>query len=233
MDTVVMGATDMKTRTGTEKAASWLSGAGYQDHLKRYLDLVFSFEGLVLFWWLFPLCAAAIKIEDPSGPVLFCQDRIGKDGKVYRMLKFRSMKVGSEHTGSGVYSEKGDPRVTRVGKILRAASLDEIPQLFNIIRGEMSFVGPRSPLTYHPWPWEEYTDEQRKMFRVRPGMTGWAQIHGRKTVEWHRRIEMNVWYVDHVSLSLDLKITLMTVLKILLNEDNENVGKTLTYRKTD
>lgn len=233
MDTDDMEATDMKTRTETDKAAGWFSGPVYQDHLKRYLDLVLAFEVLIFFWWLFPLCGAAVKIEDPSGPVLFRQERIGKDGKVYQMLKFRSMKVGSEHTGSGVYSEKGDPRVTRVGRIIRATSLDEIPQLYNIIRGEMSFVGPRSPLTYHPWPWEEYTKEQRKMFRVRPGLTGWAQVHGRKRVEWHRRIEMNVWYAKHVSLPLDMKIALMTVFKILLNEDNENVGKTLTDRKTD
>lgn len=199
----------------------------YSDGLKRYLDLVLSFEGLVFFWWVYPLCAMAIKIDDPEGPVLFKQDRIGQYGKVYKMLKFRSMKTDSEHTGSGVYSEKEDPRVTRVGRFLRASSLDEIPQLFNIIKGDMSLIGPRSPLTYHPWPWEEYTEEQKKMFNVKPGITGWAQVHGRKTVEWHRRIEMNVWYAEHVSFPLDVKIALMTVYKIFSNADNENVGKTL------
>ena len=199
----------------------------YSNGLKRYLDLVLSFEGLVFFWWVYPLCAIAIKIDDPEGPVLFKQDRIGQYGKVYKMLKFRSMKTDSEHTGSEVYSEKGDPRVTRVGRFLRASSLDEIPQLFNIIKGDMSLIGPRSPLTYHPWPWEEYTEEQKKMFNVKPGITGWAQVHGRKTVEWHRRIEMNVWYAEHVSFPLDIKIALMTVYKIFSNADNENVGKTL------
>ena len=199
----------------------------YTKGLKRYLDLVLCFEGLTFFWWVYPLCAVAIKIDDPEGPVLFKQDRIGQHGKAFKMLKFRSMKNNSEHTGTGVYSEKGDPRVTRVGRFLRASSLDEVPQIFNIIRGDMSLIGPRSPLTYHPWPWEEYTEEQRKMFNVKPGITGWAQVHGRKTVEWHKRIEMNVWYAEHVSLPLDLKIALMTVYKIFSNADNENVGKTL------
>ena len=199
----------------------------YTKGLKRYLDIVLCFEGLTFFWWVYPLCAVAIKIDDPEGPVLFKQDRIGQHGKVFKMLKFRSMKNNSEHTGTGVYSEKGDPRVTRVGRFLRASSLDEVPQIFNIIRGDMSLIGPRSPLTYHPWPWEEYTEEQRKMFNVKPGITGWAQVHGRKTVEWHKRIEMNVWYAEHVSLPLDLKIALMTVYKIFSNADNENVGKTL------
>ena len=97
----------------------------------------------------------------------------------------------------------------------------------SIIKGDMSLIGPRSPLTYHPWPWEEYTEEQKKMFNVKPGITGWAQVHGRKTVEWHRRIEMNVWYAEHVSFPLDVKIALMTVYKIFSNADNENVGKTL------
>jgi len=143
------------------------------------------------------------------------------------MLKFRSMCLNAEHTGSGVYSEKGDKRVTRVGRLLRATSLDELPQLINILRGDMSLIGPRPPLTYHPWPLEEYTAEQRRMFEVRPGITGWAQINGRKAVEWHRRIELNVWYVDHVSFLLDVKIFFLTIMKVLRNENNVNQGVTL------
>ena len=126
-----------------------------------------------------------------------------------------------------MYSGKGDTRVTRVGKILRATSIDELPQAINIIKGDMSFVGPRPPLTYHPWPYSEYTDEQKRMFEVSPGITGWAQVHGRKDVEWHRRIEMNVWYVDHISFLLDLKIVFMTVFKVISNADNENVKETV------
>jgi len=183
--------------------------------------------GLMLFWWVLAIVALAIKIDDPAGPVLFKQERLGKNGKVYLMYKFRSMRVGAEHTGSGVYSNDHDDRVTRVGRFIRKTSLDELPQLFNVLKLDCSLVGFRSPLTYHPWPWEEYTDEQKKMFRVRPGITGWAQVNGRKTVEWNRRIELNVWYSEHVSFWLDVKILFMTVFKVLRNEDNENVGATV------
>lgn len=176
------------------------------------------------------IVSLAVKIDSP-GPVLFKQDRIGKNGKVFKILKFRSMCVGAENKGSGVYSGKGDARVTRVGKIIRATSLDELPQIFNILRGDMSLIGPRPPLTYHPWKYDEYTDEQKRMFDVRPGMTGWAQVHGRKDVEWHKRIELNVWYVDHISFWLDIKIFFMTIFKVLTNADNENTGETL--KKTD
>ncbi len=137
------------------------------------------------------------------------------------------MVVNAEHTGSGVYSGKGDARVTKVGKIIRATSIDELPQAVNILKGDMSLVGPRPPLTYHPWPIEEYTPEQLHMFDVRPGITGWAQVHGRKSVEWHERIRMNVWYTQNVSFALDVRILLMTVFKVLRNDDNVNVGRTV------
>ena len=204
---------------------------GYQSIYCRFvkpaLDWLCAFLGLLLFWWLLAIIAIAIKLDDPAGPVLFRQDRIGKDGKVYKIYKFRSMQVGAEHTGSGVYSDDRDSRVTKTGKIIRRTSLDELPQLFNVLKLDCSLVGFRSPLTYHPWPWEEYTDEQKKMFRTRPGITGWAQVNGRKTVEWHRRIELNVWYSEHVSLWLDLKILFMTVFKVLRNADNENIEETV------
>ena len=198
----------------------------YKNGVKRVLDCVIAAPVLLVGAIPMGLIALAVKLDSP-GPVLFRQQRIGKDGKVFEILKFRSMCLNAEHTGSGVYSEKGDSRVTRVGKILRATSLDELPQLINILRGDMSLIGPRPPLTYHPWPYEEYTAEQRRMFEVRPGITGWAQINGRKGVEWHRRIELNVWYVDHVSFPLDLKIFFLTIFKVLRNEDNVNVGETL------
>lgn len=199
---------------------------GFYRAVKRFLDVTASFLGLVL---LFPLLLAVsilIKI-DSRGPVIFRQKRIGRNGKVFEIYKFRSMCVGAEKTGSGVYSGKGDARVTRIGKILRATSIDELPQLLNILKGEMSFVGPRPPLTYHPWKYEEYTDFQKRMFEVRPGITGWAQVNGRKDVEWHKRIELNVWYVDHMSLLLDIKIMFMTAFKVLTNADNENSGATV------
>ena len=165
------------------------------------------------------IVALLIKISD-GGPAIFKQKRLGKDGREFNFYKFRSMKVNSEKTGSGVYSDKNDDRVTKLGRILRATSIDELPQLINVLKGDMSFIGPRPPLTYHPWPIEEYTDEQRRMFSVRPGITGWAQVNGRKGVEWNRRIELNVWYVDNISFFLDMKIIYMTIFNALRGEKN-------------
>lgn len=193
---------------------------------KYYMDKLIALLGLIITLPLLGLIAIIIKIED-RGPVIFKQERIGRNGKVFEIYKFRSMCIGAEQIGTGVYSEIGDSRVTKVGRILRATSLDELPQFINIIKGDMAFVGPRAPLTYHPWKWEEYTKEQRKMFWVRPGITGWAQVNGRKNVEWHHRIELNIWYVQNISFWLDIKILFMTVIKVLLNADNVNNGKTL------
>ena len=145
---------------------------------KRGMDIVISGIGLIIASPIMLLTAVLIKIDSP-GKVLFMQERIGKDGKVFKIAKFRSMCTGAEHTGSGVYSGKNDARVTRVGKIIRATSIDELPQLYNILKGDMSLIGPRPPLTYHPWTIDKYTDEQMHMFDVRPGITGWAQIHSR------------------------------------------------------
>lgn len=200
----------------------------YCRYVKGMLDRLLALTGMVLFWWLYVIVAIAIKIEDPKGPVIFRQERLGKYGKVYWMYKFRSMKVGAEHTGSGVYSDNRDNRVTKVGRILRATSLDEIPQLWNILKGDVSLIGFRSPLVYHPWKWEEYTEEQKKMFALKPGITGWAQVNGRRTVEWNKRIEYNIWYAENVSLLLDIKILFMTVFKVLSSADNENLGKTVS-----
>ncbi len=198
----------------------------YKNGLKRVIDCAIAAPALLVAAIPMALIAIAVKLDSP-GPVIFRQQRLGRDGRIFDMLKFRSMCLNAEHTGSGVYSEKGDKRVTRVGKFLRATSLDELPQLINILRGDMALIGPRPPLTYHPWPLEEYTPEQRRMFEVRPGITGWAQINGRKAVEWHRRIELNVWYVDHVSFLLDIKIFFLTIMKVLRNENNVNQGVTL------
>lgn len=192
--------------------------------IKRALDILLSLAGLLLLWPLLLILAILIRIDSP-GPAIFKQVRLGKDGKEFTMHKFRTMCQNAEGTGSGVYSMKGDPRVTRMGKILRLG-FDELPQLWDILRGKMSFVGPRPPLTYHPWSVDRYTPEQFKMFSVRPGITGWAQVNGRKAVEWNRRIEMNVWYTEHLSLWLDLKILFMTVGSVLGNKDNANVEKT-------
>ena len=198
--------------------------------VKRLLDFTIALMALLVLWPVLLVVAIIIKITSP-GPVIFKQKRIGLDGKVFEIYKFRSMVVGAESQGSGVYSGKGDARVTPIGKIIRATSIDELPQFINILKGEMSFVGPRPPLTYHPWDYSEYSDFQLRMFEVRPGITGWAQINGRKDVEWNKRIELNVWYVDNMSLWLDIKIIITTFLKVLKNEDNENTGATVVAKE--
>lgn len=203
----------------------------YAKHVKYTLSRIIGWAGIILFWWLFLIIAVLIRLDDPSGPALFIQDRVGQYGRVYKMYKFRTMKVGAEHTGTGVYSDDNDPRVTRLGRFLRAASLDELPQLINLAKGDMALIGFRSPLTYHPWPWSEYTKEQKKMFLLKPGITGWAQVHGRRTVEWHDRIRMNNWYADHVSFFLDIRIFFMTIFKVIGNKDNENIGETVKKEK--
>ena len=198
----------------------------YKLFVKRCIDILLSAVALIVLFPILLVVAIVVKI-DSKGPAIFKQQRLGKNGKVFNIYKFRSMCLDAEFSGSGVYSGKGDSRVTKVGKFLRASSIDELPQFWNILVGDMSFIGPRPPLTYHPWKLEEYTDEQKRMFNVRPGVTGWAQVNGRKTVEWNKRIELNVWYVDNVSFLLDMKILFMTFFKVVSNADNENTENTV------
>lgn len=193
--------------------------------IKRTADIMISFTALLLLSPVLLITAIAVKLES-KGPVIFKQDRLGKGGKVFKIYKFRSMCQNAEHTGSGVYSGKGDARVTKVGKIIRATSIDELPQLVNILKGDMSLIGPRPPLTYHPWELSEYSEEQLHMFDVRPGVTGWAQVNGRKEVEWNKRIELNVWYTRNISFLLDVKIFFLTIFKVFTNADNENTTET-------
>ncbi len=200
----------------------------YRRFVKVFLDYFFSF--LLLLLTVIPMLFIALLIKlDSEGPVLFCQPRIGKNGKVFRIFKFRSMYVDSENKGSGVYSRRDDPRVTRVGRILRITSLDELPQLLNVLRGEMSFIGPRPPLTYHPWKWEEYSEPQKQMFTVLPGITGWAQVNGRKVVEWNRRIEYSSWYAQNVSFGLDLRILWMTFAVVFSQKNVHNEAENTVH----
>ena len=191
--------------------------------VKRGADVVLCAGALVVLSPVLALSAVAIKLDTP-GPVLFRQERLGLKGRPFTMLKFRSMRVGAE--AGGVYESSRDARVTRVGRVLRRTSLDELPQLVNIIRGDMSIIGPRPTLTYHPWPWEEYTPEQRRRFDVRPGVTGWAQINGRKSLAWPERIVLDVEYVDSLSARFDARILFRTVLKVLAMSDNVNTSET-------
>lgn len=199
----------------------------YKNYIKRIIDIIVSLIGLIIASPIMLLTAIAIKL-DSKGPVIFKQARLGRYGKVFYIYKFRSMCQGAEQKGTGVYSGKGDMRVTKVGKVIRATSIDELPQFLNILKGEMSLIGPRPALTYHPWKYEEYTEEQRKMFDVRPGVTGWAQINGRKDVEWNKRIQLNVWYVNNISFGLDVKIFLKTTINVIAMKDNINEKETAT-----
>lgn len=194
--------------------------------IKRLLDLVFSIVMLIILSPLLAIVALAIKMES-KGPVIFKQRRLGRNGEVFLIYKFRSMIVDAENQGTGQYSFDDDPRVTKVGKIIRKTSIDELPQLVNILKGDMSVIGPRPPLTYHPWPYEDYNEFQKRRFSVRPGVTGWAQIHGRKDILWETRIQYDVFYVDNMSFKLDLKIFMITIVKVLLMKDNVNTKVTV------
>lgn len=158
----------------------------------------------------FALAALAIKLAD-GGPVLYRQVRVGKDGVDFELLKLRTMVVGAERQGAGFATDAGDPRITRVGRVLRRLSLDELPQLWNVVRGDMSLIGPRPTLRYQV---ERYTPRQRRRLEVKPGLTGWAQIHGRAALPWEDRIELDVWYVEHRSPRVDLKILARTPLAL-------------------
>ena len=192
--------------------------------IKRTFDFILSILGIIILLPLFIIISLIIKLES-KGPIFYAQRRIGKNGKVFNMYKFRSMKVGAEKFG--VYEKENDPRVTNVGKFIRKVSIDELPQLFNIVKGEMSFIGPRPVLTYHPWHFEDYTPFQKRRFSLRPGVTGWAQINGRKNVEWNRRIELDIYYVEKLSLKLDIIIFFRTFIKVILLKDNFNKDKTV------
>lgn len=194
-------------------------------HIKRVCDFVIAGFGVVAISPILILTALAVRLES-RGPIIFKQERLGYKGKTFKIYKFRSMVVGAEKTGSGVYTFKGDSRITRVGRFIRATSIDELPQLFNILKGDMSLIGPRPALTYHPWPLDQYTKHQRRMFDVLPGVTGWAQVNGRKEVPWPERIELNVEYVDRYSFAMDMKILWMTIYKVITNANNSNTSKT-------
>jgi lipopolysaccharide/colanic/teichoic acid biosynthesis glycosyltransferase len=170
--------------------------------VKRALDLVIAVPGAALSAPLVALAALAIRLESP-GHSIYRQTRVGKDGRQFSIYKLRTMVRGAESTGAGLAIQEGDERITRVGALLRRYSLDELPNLWNVVRGEMSIVGPRPTI---PVQVQHYTDRQRARLTVKPGITGWAQVNGRAALPWAERIEMDLWYVEHQSLSLDLKI---------------------------
>jgi lipopolysaccharide/colanic/teichoic acid biosynthesis glycosyltransferase len=178
--------------------------------VNRAFDVLVGGAGLVLASPLIGLGALATKLED-RGPVLYRQVRVGRDGEDFELLKLRTMEVGAETRGAGFAVDRGDPRITRVGRLLRRTSIDELPQLWNVLRGDMSVIGPRPTLRYQV---ERYDERQRRRLDVKPGLTGWAQVNGRAALPWPERIELDVWYVDHRSPRVDLQILLRTPLAL-------------------
>ena len=179
--------------------------------MSRVLDIALAAIGLALAAPLLLIAAIAIKL-DSRGPVVYRQRRVGKDGRQFEVLKLRTMRPGADPVGVGTPVLEDDPRVTRVGGLLRRFSLDEIPNLVNVLRGELAIVGPRPTLAAQV---ERYTDHQRRRLEVKPGITGWAQVNGRTGIPWEERIELDVWYVDNRSLGLDLRILARTARLLL------------------
>ena len=183
-----------------------------REPLRRVLDLVIAVPATLLSAPVVGVLALALRLETPGHPI-YTQTRSGRDGVPFEIYKLRTMVRGAEFTGAGLAIQEGDDRITRVGHVLRRYSLDELPNLWNVVRGEMSIVGPRPTL---PVQVEQYTARQRGRLSVKPGLTGWAQIHGRASLPWTERIELDLWYVEHRTLALDLRIigrTLGMVLK--------------------
>jgi lipopolysaccharide/colanic/teichoic acid biosynthesis glycosyltransferase len=178
--------------------------------VNRAADVALAGLGLAVTGPLLGLAALAIRLED-GGPVLYRQTRVGLDGADFELLKLRTMVVGAEAQGAGFAVDRDDPRITRVGRVLRRLSIDELPQLWNVLRGDMSVIGPRPTLRYQV---DQYTPRQRRRLEVKPGVTGWAQIQGRAGLPWADRIELDVWYVDHRSVRLDLAILARTPLAL-------------------
>jgi lipopolysaccharide/colanic/teichoic acid biosynthesis glycosyltransferase len=174
--------------------------------MSRAFDVLIASLLLVVTSPLLLAALIAIRLESKGSPI-YKQLRIGKDGEPFELLKLRTMVTGAEHIGAGLAINEGDPRITRVGAILRRFSLDELPNLFNVLRGELAIVGPRPTI---PAQVDQYTERQRRRLEVKPGISGWAQVNGRAALPWHERIELDVWYVDHRSFGLDLKILAMT-----------------------
>jgi len=185
--------------------------------VKRLFDIVVSAIALLVFLPLILILIVLVRIKLGS-PVFFTQTRPGKDGKPFQMVKFRSMTTAKDADGNLL---PDDQRLPKFGKLLRSTSLDELPELWNVLKGDMSLVGPRPLLMQYL---DRYTPEQRRRHEVRPGITGWAQVNGRNNVPWEERFKMDVWYVDNHNLLLDIKILWMTVLKVVKRSDVSQEG---------
>jgi len=191
-----------------------------QNISKRLFDILFSLIGITCFSPLLLFIALAIKI-DSKGPIIFKQPRLGLRGKKFFIYKFRTMIENAEKMGPGIFNFKHDPRVTRVGHVLRKTSMDELPQLVNILKGDMSIVGPRPPVTYELGDYSDFDDNLKRMFTVRPGLTGYAQIYGRNELSWDEKIEYNLQYIDDFEkhgILIDIIVIFKTFIKVLKME---------------
>lgn len=197
----------------------------YENYIKRGLDILCAVLAILFFWWVFVIVAVLVRVKLGS-PVLFTQDRPGKDGKIFRLYKFRSMTDKRDAQGNLL---PDDERLPRFGRILRSTSMDELPEVFNILRGDMSIVGPR-PLLVEYLPY--YTEEEMHRHDVRPGLSGWAQVHGRNATGWEERFQYDLYYVRHCSFLLDCKVILMTIGKVLKRSD-VLVGKQIPAGRLD
>ena len=195
----------------------------YKDFWKRVIDFILSLLTLAILWPILLVITIWLHFANKGAGAFFLQERPGKNGKIFKVVKFKTMT--DERDAEGNLLPDAD-RLTNVGRFVRSTSIDELPQLINVVKGDMALIGPRPALTYHPWSFEQYTEHQKHMFDVLPGVTGWAQVHGRKEVPWPERIELNVWYAKNMSLLLDMKIFFMTIFKVMVNANNENIGET-------
>ncbi len=192
----------------------------YKKFIKRALDIIIAFIALLLFGWFLLLIALCLCIANKGAGSFFLQERPGKDGKIFKVIKFKSMTDERDAEGNLL---PGEQRVTKIGRLIRTTSIDELPQIVNVFKGDMSLVGPR-PLV--PRYLSLYSSEQARRHEVRPGITGWAQVNGRNTITWTEKFKLDVWYVDHCSLWLDIKILWMTIMSVILRKDiDSGAGK--------
>lgn len=186
--------------------------------IKKIFDIISSALGIVSLSPLFLIVSILIKSDSP-GKVLFIQDRLGKDGKVFKIYKFRTMCDNAINIGNGLFTDEADSRITKIGSFLRKTSIDELPQLFNILKGDMSLVGPRPPVPNFPYKYDEYSEVQKIRFEMLPGITGWAQVVGRNSIDWDERITLDIDYVKNYSFLWDIKIIILTLAKVVKRED--------------
>lgn len=192
----------------------------YKKFFKRLLDFCIALVALLLIGWFILLVAIFLHFANKGAGAFFFQERSGKDAKIFKVIKFKTMTDERDSDGNLLPDEK---RLTKVGKFVRSTSIDELPQLINVLKGDMALIGPR-PLLVQYLPL--YSPEQARRHEVRPGISGWAQCHGRNAISWTEKFKLDVWYVDHVSLWLDLKVILITIKKVLFREDINQEGGT-------